>query len=140
MTNFKIMCTVILTTNLFGCGNGEFKSSEDETGLVDEVFVFVEAVNIYGVTVELDANMSVDYYTIVGFPGISGPEILTKTILPIGETFRVLGIQECVNCFPFSPVKRALIEVISNENYSGETVVIDFDRFDMRHNDFFKTQ
>jgi hypothetical protein len=38
------------------------------------------------------------YYVVTAIPGISGPEIISRSELPAGSELKVQGAQRCINC------------------------------------------
>ncbi len=86
--------------------------------VVGEKYRTLEEFFIYGYS--KDSNYeTVDGYVIIN-EGIGGREILTKDPFPIGSVILVKRIMDCEGCLSSS--KRIIVEIISDESYSGEFI------------------
>jgi hypothetical protein len=48
------------------------------------------------------SQKEIEYYTLVPSPGLDGPEVLSRALLPQGTKLYFTGAQRCINCFPES--------------------------------------
>ena len=71
---------------------------------------------VFGYTLKVEEEPKIDGYALHEPPGISGPEILSKSQLPIGSKFRIYKVVKCSNCFPFSSYRHFLIKIEGSEN------------------------
>ena len=74
-------------------------------------------------------------YTVMEPPGIGGPEVISKDVLPIGTSFKIVRVERCKNCFPFKANERLVIDLLSSSKFKGHTVTIDSDRIDIEKTD-----
>jgi hypothetical protein len=128
---------------LFGCDLMEYSDiSEDKdvASLINSKYKSQKELIIYGITLDRDYKEEIDLYTIMEPPGIAGPEVLFKEILPKYTLIKILKVERCNNCSPFPENKRLIVEILSNTKFSNRLVEIRFDDIDIGNTDVFVKQ
>jgi len=72
--------------------------SEEHKSLIGVKFKTNSDMLIYGITLDENYNKVIDYYSIYEYPGINGPEVLSKDIIKSDTTFVINHIKNCTNC------------------------------------------
>jgi hypothetical protein len=64
-------------------------------------------------------------------PGIGGPEVLSRHVLPPDTLMKTIRVERCSNCPPFLTEQRWVVDVLSNRTFKDHPVVIDAGRIDI---------
>ena len=136
----KIIILLFIPFILCGC-LAEFEdisNSKEYALYIGNEYVTTKDLLIYGYTLKLEKNKKLDGYAIYEAPGIaSGPEILSKEILPKGATFSIIKIQRCSNCFPLPAYIQFLIKFRDINKYDNYKVSFEEGIFKVK-DDVFK--
>jgi len=136
----KTIFLILVSISLFGC-SAEFEDISDSSKYVQYLGVEYETTKdllIYGYTLKLEKNKKLDGFAIYAPPSVaSGPEFLSKEILPKGSVFSIIKIQKCSNCFPFSAYIQFLIKFKGLEKYNNYKVSFKEGVFNIK-NEVFK--
>jgi len=112
---------MLLVIFMSGCTADFNDISNEYPEILNIEFQTKDKLYIYGYTLEVERNPRLDAYTIEVPPGIGGPEIISKSVLPVGTKFKIYKVQKCSNCFPFPAYTRFLIQ-FSNDQFSDAPV------------------
>ena len=121
---------------LCGC-LAEFKdisSQEEYEQLIGFEYETTQNLLIYGYTLKLERNKKIDGFAIYEIPGVSGPEYITKEILPKGTVFTILQVNKCSNCFPFPAYKQFIIKFKDLKKYNRHKVSFGENIFNRKNN------
>jgi hypothetical protein len=127
-----------LTVGMVGCKLKEFSDISNEprvSKLIGIKCISKKELFIYGISNDPDYKKVVDDYTVMEPPGIGGSEVVSKDVLPIGTSFKIVRVERCNNCFPFKANERLVIELLSNSKFKDRPVTIDSDRIDIEKTD-----
>ena len=120
----KIIFLIFITLLLCGC-LAKFKdisSQQEYAQIIGVEYETTKDLLIFGYTLKLEKNKKLDGYAIYKAPGIGGPEILSKEILPAGTVFTIIKVQQCSNCFPFPAYIQFLIKFRDSKKYNNYKV------------------
>ncbi len=140
MRIIKRISVLLLAVTMLGCSFMEYSDISNEEPLSHLLYTNYKSLKetfIYGITTDKNYKKTVNYYTIIVPPGIGGPEVLSKDILPKGTLIKIIGIERCSNCFPFPAEERLIVEILSSNKFEGQLVEIDLDRINIEETDVF---
>jgi hypothetical protein len=103
----------------------DVSSLPEYAGLVGTTYRTREAMLIYGVTLDANYAKVVDIYALTTQPGIGGPEILFRSILPVGTTIRVARVLDCTNCI-FGGGDEVEVELPDLTDYAAHPIRMSF--------------
>ncbi len=117
---------VVATIFLSGCLSEfeDISASPEFSGIVDSKYETRNDLLIFGYTLKVEKDKILNGYVIHNFPGVSGPEILSKSTLPKGSIFTIKKIEECTNCLPFTTTLNFILDIHSTDKYEGYRVHI----------------
>ena len=72
--------------------------SDEHKSLIGVKYKTNSDMLIYGITLDENYKKVIDYYSIYEYPGISGPEVLSKDIIESDTVFVIKHIKNCTNC------------------------------------------
>jgi len=126
MKNRPIYIFFILLT-LTGC-MAKFKNiTNTYSSVIGVELETTKDLLIYGYTLTLEKNKKLNGYVIHDYPGVSGPEYLSESILPKGTIFTIQRVEKCSNCWPFPAYKNFFIKITSTNIYDNhETHLRDY--------------
>lgn len=84
-----------------GCGAAEYRdvSGENEyINIIGNKFRTKVKMFAHKITLNEEYKPSADYILVTNPPGIGGPEILEKDVVPIGSSFELVHVMKCTNC------------------------------------------
>ena len=121
----KIISLIFISILLNGC-LAEFKdisNSKEYAPYIGVEYKTTKDLLIFGYTLKLEKDKKLDGFAIYEAPGIaSGPEILSKEILPKGTVFSIIKIQQCSNCYPLPAYIQFLIKFRDLKKYDNYKV------------------
>ena len=116
---------IFISFLLCGC-LAEFEDISNNKEYARYIYVEYETTKdllIFGYTLKLEKDKKLDGFIIYEAPGVaSGPEILSKEILPKGTVFSIIKIQRCSNCFPLPAYIQFLIKFRDLKKYDDYKV------------------
>ena len=117
---------VVATIFLSGCISEfeDISTSPEFNGIIGFKYETRNNLLIFGYTLKAEKDKALNGYVIHDFPGISGPEILSKSILPKGSIFTIKKIESCTNCLPFTTTLNFVLDIQSTDKYEGYRVHI----------------
>ena len=100
MTLSCITHAVLIACMLSGCAASYEDVSTDPTyrSLIGRDLRYDSELLLHEVTLNLDSPRRVDTCSVTPPPGFDGPEVVSRTVLPAGTTFRVQHVRRCTNC------------------------------------------
>ena len=110
----QIILSFMITLFLSGCfqKSESIKHTSPYNTLIGGTYESLVPLKLYGVTMASNYEESVSLYILLPPPGASGPEILSRVILPVGTTIKVKDVRRCTNCFIWSPIS-ILVDIAS---------------------------
>lgn len=121
-----------------GCRLQEFTDISREprvAKLIGTRYISKKVLFIHGISNDPNYEKIVDDYTVLEPPGIDGPEVISRDVLPIGTPFKIVRVERCNNCFPFKAKERLVIDLLSGSKFKDHPVTIDSDRIDIEKTD-----
>ena len=82
--------------------------------LVKASYYSLVPLRLQGVTHDPQYKKVISAYSLRPPPGVSGPEIVSVTKLPVGTIIKIHDVQSCTNCF-FVPLTSMIVEIPSYE-------------------------
>jgi len=134
----KIIFAICFLIGISGCKLQKFtdiSSDPKVSHLIGTKYTSTKELFIYGISNDPNYKKIVDNYTVMEPPGIGGPEVISKDVLPIGTSFKIIRVERCNNCFPFKANERLVIELLSSSKFKDHPVTIDSDRIDIEKTD-----
>lgn len=131
---------MFIPTILFGCDFIEYddiSSEEQSAPFINTKYKSQKELLVYGITLDRNYKQVIDYYTIMEPPGIGGPEVVSKDILPKDTVVKILRVERCNNCFPFPAHKRLVVKILSSSKFSSSLVEIESNRINIKKTDAF---
>ncbi len=114
----KLIFLILGIILLSGC-IAEFEDvSAKYPDVINSEYKAIGKLFIYGYTLKVEKNNKLNGYSLHEPPGVGGPEILSKSKLPIGSKFTIYKVEKCSNCFPFPAYTRFLIK-FKNSKFSA---------------------
>lgn len=98
----KIIVSVAIAMALAACSRAIYEDVSHEamySHLIGKEFRTRQKLLVYGITDDQNYRPPVDYYLIMGPPGIGGPEVLQRNVLDVGAIVKVVRVEHCTNCF-----------------------------------------
>lgn len=114
-----------------GCIQAKYEDVSDLPAygdLIAKQFKTQVALQVLGITGDRNYRPVVDYYLLVGTPGIAGPEVVERSPLPAGSLVEVVEVSRCTNCAYLAI--RIGVRIIRKDAYDEKAVFID-DRGDL---------
>ena len=124
----------ILVLWITGCYFKQFTDVSSDPKLshfIGAKYIAHKELLVYGITLDENYRKVVDYYTVMEPPGIDGPEVVSRRVLPPGTSTKILRVERCSNCLPFMAELRWVVEVLSDPTLRDHPVVIDSGRIDL---------
>ncbi len=115
----QLTVTVLSLFVLCGCVAKFNDESVKYSSIINKEYTTLKDLDVYGYTLKVEKNKKLDGYTIHQPPGVSGPEIVSRTLLPIGTKFRIYRIESCSNCVPFTSYTRYLIKLVNQGDFAA---------------------
>lgn len=121
----RIILFLFIPFLLFGCV-AEFEAignNKDYARYIGVEYETTQDLLIFGYTLKLEKDKKLDGFAIYEAPGIaSGPEILSKEILPKYTVFSIIKIQRCSNCFPLPAYIQFIVKFRDIRKYDNYKV------------------
>ena len=114
---------IVLLVSCWTARYHDISSTHEYAHVVGKKFNTLEELLIFGYSKNNNNFETIDSYVITEKPGIGGREVLSRDSLPIGSVIHVKRILVCTNCI-FSIFFQIIVEVVSDDRYSGEFVEI----------------
>jgi hypothetical protein len=124
-------CLLTLHVLISGCGFVSFEdvSSQPEySTYVGKHYRSTQSTEIYRISMDQNYRPEPSVYVVMGLPGISGPEVLTRAELPVGTTFQVLKVMRCTDCYlDFKERIHVVVKLTSISLFNDREIQVDYD-------------
>jgi hypothetical protein len=130
----KSAIVAFLLLAMMGCKSKEFRDVSAEASLshyIGTTYKTKKDLIICGIARDIRYPKVVGYYTVMEPPGIDGPEVISRHVIPPGTLVKTIRVERCSNCLPFSAELRWVVDVLSDRTFKDHPVVIDAGRIDI---------
>ena len=138
---------LLLTFNMFGCELMEYddiSSNKLELPFINAKYVSQKELLIFGINTDGNyKNKVINHFSIIEPPGIGGRYVISKETLPIDTVIKIIKVERCNNCLPFTEEKRFIVELTNNKTYKNRIIELDkekiiyFKKIQQTHNNAF---
>jgi hypothetical protein len=100
MTLSRVTQAVVIACMLSSCAASYEDVSTDPAyrSLIGQELRCDSELLLHEVTLDLDSPGRVDTCSVTPPPGFDGPEVVRRSVVPAGTTFRVEHVRRCTNC------------------------------------------
>ena len=130
----KYAIVACLLLAMMGCKSKEFRDVSAEASLshfIGTTYKTKKELIICGIARNTQNPKIVDYYTLMELPGINGPEVISRHVIPPNTIVKTIRVERCSNCLPFSTELQWVVDVLSDRTFKDHPVVIDAGRIDI---------
>lgn len=82
----------------------DVSSAESFKKLIGKEFYTTKPLRIHGITMDTNYRKVIDHYTLTKEPGMSGPEVVFSSSVPVGAIVNINKVLQCSNCIFGSPI------------------------------------
>ena len=120
-----------LHLSISACGFVSFEdvSSQAQYSIyVGKFYRSTESTNIYRISMDQDGKPEPSVYVVYPRRGLSGPEVLSHAVLPVGTTFQVLKVMRCTDCYlDFGERIHVVVRLTSTSEFRDWEIQVDYE-------------